>query len=223
MAPRRPSGSSRRSKASSAAGTSAALIGAPACPDELDEIGKQRWHVLVAQLTAMELITTVDGDTMKQYCAADSRRHDAQVKLKQFGPILNSKKGGLYRSPYLDVMIQATKEMQKLSRVLGLDPMSRQKLGIRISKPRGVATHDHNKEHPLPNPKPPTAADVRDMLKEQVDAVREDPELTTLERARGVASLGRVTLRAIETGDLAARLEAMEAVLKARKNEEAKS
>ena len=63
--------------------------------------------------------------------------------------------------------------------------------------------------------------DVRDLLKEQVDAVMKDPELTTAQKARCVGFLLRITLRAIEIGDLAARLEAMEAVLKIRKNGEA--
>jgi P27 family predicted phage terminase small subunit len=222
MAPRgRPPGSSRRSESSPAAGASSALVGAPTCPEELDEVGKTKWKELVKLLTAMEQITKADRDMMELYCAAYSRRYAAEAMLKQFGPILKSKQGGVYRSPYLDVVIQASKEMQKLSRVLGLDAMSRKRLGIPSIRVRGVAAPD-SKELPLPTPKPATAADVRDLLKEQVDAVMNDPELTTLEKARCVASLGRVTLRAIEDGDTAARLEALEAVLKARKNGEAK-
>jgi hypothetical protein len=67
-----------------------------------------------------------------------------------------------------------------------------------------------------------TAADVLDLLEEQVDAVVKDAESTALEKARCVGFLCGVTLRAIEAGDLAARLEALEAVLKARKNGAAK-
>jgi len=75
-----------------------------------------------------------------------------------------SKQGVPYTSPYLYVTIQASKEMQKLSRALGLDPLSRKKLGIRITKPREVAKPDLGKEVPVPNPKPAIAADVRDAL-----------------------------------------------------------
>jgi hypothetical protein len=67
-----------------------------------------------------------------------------------------------------------------------------------------------------------TAAEVLDLLEEQVDAVVKDPESTALEKARCVGFLCGVTLRAIEAGDVAARLEAVEAVLKARKKEDAK-
>jgi hypothetical protein len=62
-----------------------------------------------------------------------------------------------------------------------------------------------------------TAADVLTLLEEQVGAVRGDPKLTTVERARTVGYLAGVALRAIEAGDLAARVEAVEAVLKARR------
>ena len=62
-----------------------------------------------------------------------------------------------------------------------------------------------------------TAADALKLLEEQVAAVREDPEAGTLERACCVGYLVGVALKAIEAGDLAARLEAVEAVLKARR------
>ena len=62
-----------------------------------------------------------------------------------------------------------------------------------------------------------TAADVLALLEEQVSAVRDDPEAGALEKARCVGYLAGVALRAIEAGDLAARLEAVEAVLKARR------
>ena len=62
-----------------------------------------------------------------------------------------------------------------------------------------------------------TAADVLALLEEQVSAVRADPAAGTLEKARTLGYLATVSLRAIEVGSLAARLEALEAVLKARK------
>ncbi len=62
-----------------------------------------------------------------------------------------------------------------------------------------------------------TAADVLALLGEQVAAVRDDPEVSTLERARCIGYLAAITLKAIEAGDLAARLEAVESVLKARR------
>ena len=62
-----------------------------------------------------------------------------------------------------------------------------------------------------------TAADVLKLLEEQVAAVRGEANAGTLEKARCVGYLAGVALKAIEAGDLAARLEAVEAVLKARR------
>jgi hypothetical protein len=61
-----------------------------------------------------------------------------------------------------------------------------------------------------------TAADVIDLLEEQVAAVRAEQEAGTLEKARVVGYLAGIALKAIEAGNLAARLEMLEAVLKQR-------
>ena len=62
-----------------------------------------------------------------------------------------------------------------------------------------------------------TAHDVLVLLGEQVQAVRDEPAAGTLEKARCIGYLAGVALKAIEAGDLTARLEAVEAVLKARR------
>lgn len=61
-----------------------------------------------------------------------------------------------------------------------------------------------------------TAADVLDVLEEQVEKVRDDPDAGTLEKARTIGYLAGIALRAIEAGNIAARLEALETVLKQR-------
>lgn len=61
-----------------------------------------------------------------------------------------------------------------------------------------------------------TAQDVIDLLEEQVELVRAAPDASALEKARAVGFLAGVALRAIEAGNVAARLEALEAALKHR-------
>ena len=61
-----------------------------------------------------------------------------------------------------------------------------------------------------------TAVDVLALLEEQVGAVRAEQDAGTLEKARTVGYLAAIALKAIETGNLAARLEMLETVLKAR-------
>jgi hypothetical protein len=62
-----------------------------------------------------------------------------------------------------------------------------------------------------------TAQDVLTLIEEQVNAVREEPEAGTLEKARAVGYLAGIALKAVEVADLSARLEAVEQVLKRRK------
>jgi hypothetical protein len=57
------------------------------------------------------------------------------------------------------------------------------------------------------------AGDVVALLHEQVEAVRADGTATPLERARVIGYLAGIPRKAIETSDLAARLERLEAVL----------
>jgi hypothetical protein len=61
--------------------------------------------------------------------------------------------------------------------------------------------------------------DIVRLLHEQVEAVRADGAATPLEQARVLGYLAGLARKAIETGELAARLEILEAVLKQRPKE----
>jgi hypothetical protein len=61
-----------------------------------------------------------------------------------------------------------------------------------------------------------TAADVLALLEQQVNAVRTDEAAGPLEKARLIGYLAGLGLKAIETGNLEARIEMLEAVLKQR-------
>ena len=61
-----------------------------------------------------------------------------------------------------------------------------------------------------------TARDVIDLLEEQVEAVRAETCAGTVEKVRAIGYLASIARQAIATGELAARLELLEAVLKQR-------
>jgi hypothetical protein len=65
-----------------------------------------------------------------------------------------------------------------------------------------------------------TAADVLQLLEEQVEAVRAEASAGALEKARAIGYLAGIAMRAIEAGNLAARIEMLEAVLKQRNGED---
>ena len=60
------------------------------------------------------------------------------------------------------------------------------------------------------------ATDVLQLLEEQVEAVRAEKKAGALEKARTIGFLASIALRAIADGNLAARIEALELILKQR-------
>jgi len=69
----------------------------------------------------------------------------------------------------------------------------------------------------LPPRRLQTAQDVIDLLEEQVEALRAEPWAGVVQKARAIGYLAGIARKAIETGNLAARLELLEAVLRQRK------
>jgi hypothetical protein len=63
-------------------------------------------------------------------------------------------------------------------------------------------------------------ADVLALIAEQVNAVRADRDADPLDQARTLGFLATVALRTMEARDLSARLEAVERVLKLRRDQE---
>jgi hypothetical protein len=61
-------------------------------------------------------------------------------------------------------------------------------------------------------------ADVVELLTEQVNALRADASIDPAERARTVGALGGLALRAMDARDILARVEAVERVLKLRRD-----
>ena len=65
-----------------------------------------------------------------------------------------------------------------------------------------------------------TAKDVLALLADQVAAVQAAPDADVFDRARTVGFLASIALRAIEAGDQAARIEALERALKVRADQQ---
>lgn len=94
------------------------------------------------------------------------------------------------------------------------DPEARREYQRERARLRRAGRADAPAKSALPAPvRVQTARDVLDLLDEQINLLRADLGLGTVERARCIGGLAGVALRAVETADLEARLEALEAVL----------
>lgn len=58
-----------------------------------------------------------------------------------------------------------------------------------------------------------TATHIRQLLAEQINILRNDDELESVERARAIAYLSNVSLSAIRDGEMAERMEVIEEIL----------
>lgn len=73
---------------------------------------------------------------------------------------------------------------------------------------------------PLPLPfRLKAAEDVLRLIEEQVNAVREDKEAGTLEKARVIGYLASIALKAVEVANLEARIEVLEQALERQRGE----
>jgi hypothetical protein len=64
-----------------------------------------------------------------------------------------------------------------------------------------------------------TAQDVIDLLQEQVEAIRAEAFAGTLQKARAIGYLAGIARKAIEAGNMAARIEMLETILKQRRGD----
>jgi P27 family predicted phage terminase small subunit len=130
----------------------------PTCPKELDAAGKKKWRELVKEMVGFGSLMKIDRDLMRLYCEAHSQYESAMDCMKKSGgPILKSKTtGGMFRNPFMEVANHASREMQRLSKLLGLDKHSQKRLGItpKVAK-SGVKTRDRSA-----GPPPPAARDA---------------------------------------------------------------
>ena len=97
------------------------------------------------------------------------------------------------------------------------DPERRREYQRERARLRRAGRADAPVKAELPEPvRIKTARDVLELLAEQINALRADLSLGTVERARCLGGLAGVALRAVETADLEARLAALEAALNLR-------
>ena len=126
-----PRGRPAKSSQSGAGAEPHPRAGVPDCPSYLGRVAKQKWKWLVEVMAAAELLTQADQDAMAMYCAAFERWRYAESQIKKRrGRLTVHGKSGAVQEPHVAISNRAMKQMNEMSRKLGLDPASRQKLRV---------------------------------------------------------------------------------------------
>jgi P27 family predicted phage terminase small subunit len=106
------------------------MMGAPECPDYLDDVAKKEWGRLTTILTAMRVLTEADYIALANLCQAYSTLMDAQRQLNKTGILYKTKSGYIQQSPLLGIIHTQTTIVNNLLREFGLTPSSRTRVAI---------------------------------------------------------------------------------------------
>ncbi len=98
-------------------------------PEHMSDLARTEWDRVAPVLFNARIVTELDRSTLAGYCESWGNYVNASVQLQQYGAVLFSKeKNAAYRSPYLDVMNSALKQMHVFSCELGMGPASRSRV-----------------------------------------------------------------------------------------------
>ena len=99
-------------------------------PDHLSPAAKAEWDRLVALFTDLKLLTNVDADALAMYADTYARWAEATSILSKQGMIVYTENGFPIQSPYLSIVNQTMKVMQKFLAEFGMTPASRTRLQV---------------------------------------------------------------------------------------------
>src|SRR3954447_21751271 len=105
-------------------------LGAPECPDHLDDVARKEWDRLTTILTAMKVLTEADYIALANLCQAYSTLINAQRQLNKTGILYKTKSGYIQQSPLLGIIHTQTTIVNNLLREFGLTPSSRTRVAI---------------------------------------------------------------------------------------------
>ena len=166
--------------------------------------GLMQWYASVAVTALVKILNDTAASSSARVAAAGM-----VLKLGREGIELDDlaqRLAALEQASGVDPPAKPLEEQSMKAMVKRVSLLEGQALRLRSSVPDPI---------PLESP-----ADVLAVLEEQVNAVRADEWAEPVDKARTLGLLASIALRAMEGRDLAARLEAVERVLKLRRDEE---
>ena len=102
----------------------------PKMPAHLGEKAQKEWRRVVRELSAMKLLTSADADALALYCQTYQRWVDASEKIDEEGMVVKTDTGYPVMSPYITIVNQCIKTMQRLLTEFGMTPASRSRIRV---------------------------------------------------------------------------------------------
>ena len=101
--------------------------GCPPRPSWLDAEGRAEWDRVVPQLSALGILSEIDGSMLADYCAAHALAIKATKKYQRQGPSVKVN-GQVQRHPMIKVAQEARAQARLLAGEFGLSPSSRSRI-----------------------------------------------------------------------------------------------
>ena len=97
-------------------------------PDAAGEAARA-YKVILAELSALGVVTTIDEPLLKAFCQAFGVWREASAMVNRYGLIVRSPNGSLIQSPHLPIVNKQAAIMAKIGSEFGLSPIARTRLG----------------------------------------------------------------------------------------------
>lgn len=92
--------------------------------------GARLWKVLIAELSAHNVLKLTDIQNLELYCAAYERFRAAEADVMERGIVLTGYGGAVSKNPSVTVSNEAIRQMATVGAMLGLDPSSRTRIQV---------------------------------------------------------------------------------------------
>lgn len=99
-------------------------------PIHLSAEARAEWDRLVGLFADLKLLTNIDADALAMYVDTYARWTEATKALAKDGMIVYTDNGFPIQSPYLSIVNQALRTMQKFLAEFGMTPASRTRLQV---------------------------------------------------------------------------------------------
>ncbi|NQV57116.1 MAG: phage terminase small subunit P27 family [Rhodospirillales bacterium] len=103
-------------------------IGAPECPAEVSDAARVEWDRIVADLTQLNMLTSLDRAALAAYCEAYAMWTEAITAIHKFGTIVKSPTGYPMQSPYVSIANRQAEIMLRIGSEFGFTPASRSRI-----------------------------------------------------------------------------------------------
>lgn len=112
-------------------------------PDMLGDVEREKWNAVVEALKGTRVLTSADRDTLTQFCKWWARYLEADREVQWGGMVAYSFAGVPGISPHFRAATEASKHVERLGSLLGLNPSAR----VRLGTPKDTGEDDPFAKH----------------------------------------------------------------------------